>query len=65
MRRHIRQSQSKESFLPKITVDATAITHDPGDALAENGLPQHEPESEQVLRRMPKSAGQEDAPSYH
>jgi hypothetical protein len=42
MRRHIRQSQSKGSFLSKIPVDATATTHDPGDALAEDGLPQHE-----------------------
>jgi hypothetical protein len=42
LRRHIRQSQSNGSFLSKIPVDATAITHDPGDALAEDGLPQHE-----------------------
>jgi hypothetical protein len=42
MRRHIRQSQSKGSFPSKIPVDATAITHDPGDVLAEDGLPQHE-----------------------
>jgi hypothetical protein len=41
-RRHIRQSQSKGSFLSKIPVDATAIAPDPGDALAEDGLQQHE-----------------------
>jgi hypothetical protein len=53
MRRHIRQSQSKGSFLSKIPVDATAITHDPGDVLvdtlAKNGLPQHEPEAEAAI----------------
>jgi hypothetical protein len=42
LRQHIRQSQSKGSFLSKIPVDATAVTHDPGDALAKDRLPQYE-----------------------
>jgi len=33
----------------QIPVDATAITHDPGDVLAEDGLPQHEPEAEAAI----------------